>query len=185
MSTNPDGLELTRVALEVSEGIATVMLDRPDVHNAFDPPMVNELARIWQSLRLDPDVRAIILTGRGEKAFCTGIDRSSVDDFHFDPLTYEDPGRLIGPKAQHCWKPIVAAVNGMACGGAFYMLGEADVILAAEHATFFDPTSPTAWWRPTSRSCCCGVCRSARCSGWHWPVRTSESARRLLSPLGW
>jgi len=61
MSTNPDGLELTRVALEVSEGIATVMLDRPDVHNAFDPPMVNELARIWQSLRLDPDVRAISL----------------------------------------------------------------------------------------------------------------------------
>jgi enoyl-CoA hydratase/carnithine racemase len=37
------------------------------------------------------------------------------------------------------WKPVVAAVNGMACGGAFYMLGESDIIVAAEHATFFDP----------------------------------------------
>src|SRR6185436_7251588 len=81
----------------------------------------------------------IVVTGRGEKAFCTGIDRSSVEEFVFDPLTYEDPGRLIGPKSQELWKPVVAAVNGMACGGAFYILGEADVIVAAEHATFFDP----------------------------------------------
>jgi len=139
MSLDPEELKLTRVALDVSEGIATVTLDRPEVHNAFDPPMIDELARIWHRLRTEPDVRAIVLTGRGEKAFCTGIDRTSVEEFGFDPLTYEDPGRLIGPKSQQCWKPVVAAVNGMACGGAFYMLGEADVILAAEHATFFDP----------------------------------------------
>ena len=62
-----------------------------------------------------------------------------MEEFAFDPLTYEDPGRVIGPKSQELWKPVVAAVNGMACGGAFYMLGEADVIIAAEHATFFDP----------------------------------------------
>jgi enoyl-CoA hydratase/carnithine racemase len=139
MPTNPDDLELTRVALDVAEGIATVTLDRPEVHNAFDPAMTSELARIWKALKMDPDVRAIVLTGRGDKAFCTGIDRSSVERFHLDPLTYEDPGRLIGPKSQQCWKPIVAAVNGMACAGAFYLLGECDVIVAAEHATFFDP----------------------------------------------
>ena len=132
-------LELTTLELDVSDGIATVTLDRPEVLNAFDPTMTAELASVWQALRADPEVRAVVLTGRGEKAFCTGIDRSSVPEFTFDPLQYEDPGRLIGPKSQGLWKPVVAAVNGMACGGAFYMLGEADVILAADHATFFDP----------------------------------------------
>jgi enoyl-CoA hydratase/carnithine racemase len=134
-----DDLEFTTVALEVSEGVATVTLDRPEVHNAFDPAMTEELARVWRALREAGEVRAVVLTGRGEKAFCTGLDRSSVEEFHYDPLTYQDPGRLLGPKSQELWKPVVAAVNGMACGGAFYLLGEADVILAAEHATFFDP----------------------------------------------
>jgi enoyl-CoA hydratase/carnithine racemase len=132
-------LELTTLDLEVTDGVATLTLDRPQVHNAFDPRMAEELAQVWQALRSEPDVRAVVVTGRGDKAFCTGIDRSSVQEFRFDPLTYEDPGRLIGPKSQGLWKPVVAAVNGMACGGAFYLLGEADVIIAADHATFFDP----------------------------------------------
>jgi enoyl-CoA hydratase/carnithine racemase len=52
---------------------------------------------------------------------------------------FNDPGSNINPKENDLWKPVIAAVNGMACGGAFYMLGESDVIIAAEHATFFDP----------------------------------------------
>jgi enoyl-CoA hydratase/carnithine racemase len=132
-------LPLTALQVEVADGVATVTLDRPEVHNAFNPAMTEELSRVWRALRTDDDVRAVVLTGSGEKAFCTGIDRSSVEEFGFDPLTYEDPGRLLGPKSQGLWKPVVAAVNGIACGGAFYMLGEADIILAAEHATFFDP----------------------------------------------
>ena len=51
----------------------------------------------------------------------------------------DDPGLLLGPKTAGFWKPVVAAVNGIACGGAFYMLGEVECIVAAEHATFFDP----------------------------------------------
>ena len=52
---------------------------------------------------------------------------------------FNDPGERINPKQNGLWKPVIAAVNGMACGGALYMLGEADIIIAAEHATFFDP----------------------------------------------
>jgi len=55
------------------------------------------------------------------------------------PFMFDDPADYLGPKSNDLWKPVVAAVNGMACGGAFYMLGEADIIIAAEHATFFDP----------------------------------------------
>jgi enoyl-CoA hydratase/carnithine racemase len=134
----PD-LSLTTLRLEVADGVATVTLDRPEVHNAFDDVMTEELARVWNALRDDDEVRAAVLTGAGDKAFCTGLDRSAMKEFTFDPLTYEDPGKLLGPKSQGLWKPVVAAVNGMACGGAFYMLGEADVIIAADHATFFDP----------------------------------------------
>jgi enoyl-CoA hydratase/carnithine racemase len=52
---------------------------------------------------------------------------------------YDDPGRDLGPKANDLWKPIIAAVQGQACGGAFYMLGEVEFIIASEEATFFDP----------------------------------------------
>ena len=106
-------LELTTLALDIADGVATVTLDRPDVHNAFDTTMTDELAAVWRALRTASEVRAVVVTGRGDKAFCTGIDRSDVE-FGFDPLTYEDPGRLIGPKSQELWKPVIAAVNGMA-----------------------------------------------------------------------
>lgn len=122
----------------VADGVATVTLNRPDVHNAFNNRMTDELATVWRLARTDDDVRALVLTGSGPKAFCTGLDRTDVE-WGFDALTYDDPGKLLGPKSQGLWKPVIAAVNGMACGGAFYMLGEADVIVAAEHATFFDP----------------------------------------------
>ncbi len=132
--------EFETLALEVSDGVATVTLDRPEVLNAFDEQMQDELAATWQRLRHDDDVRCVVLTGRGDQAFCVGIDRSDIPlDAEFDPFTYEDPGHRIGPKTQQLWKPVVAAVNGMACGGAFYLLGESDVVICAEHATFFDP----------------------------------------------
>ena len=55
------------------------------------------------------------------------------------PFMFDDPGDNLGPKSNDLWKPVIAAVNGMACGGAFYMLGEVEFIIAADHATFFDP----------------------------------------------
>jgi enoyl-CoA hydratase/carnithine racemase len=140
---------------EVDDGVAWVTLNRPDVHNAFDTRMQRELQTLWRGLRHDDDVRCIVLTGAGDKAFCTGIDRtetfenrdqraaggdaellvgSATTPFHFD-----DPGEHIGPKSNDLWKPVIAAVNGMACGGAFYMLGEVEFIIAADNATFFDP----------------------------------------------
>ncbi len=140
-----DPSALTTIRYEAADGVATVTLDRPERHNAFTATMCEALAAAWAHVREDADVRAVVLTAAGEKAFCTGIDRDEVpsDDggvaYSFDPYTYVDPGTRLGPRANECWKPVVAAVNGMACGGAFYLLGEVDVIVAAEHATFFDP----------------------------------------------
>jgi enoyl-CoA hydratase/carnithine racemase len=132
--------DLQTLKMVVVDHVATVTLDRPGVHNAFDNRMQDELAAVWQFLRHEDTIRAVVLTGSGDKAFCTGIDRGDIPlDSEFDPFVYDDPGRKIGPKSQGLWKPVVAAVNGIACGGAFYLLGESDVIIAAETATFFDP----------------------------------------------
>jgi enoyl-CoA hydratase/carnithine racemase len=134
---------------EEKDGVAWVTLNRPDVHNAFNAAMQRELRDLWRALRRNDDVRVVVLTGAGEKAFCTGIDRTETmggdrpDDLAVGsgstPFMFDDPGENIGPKTNDLWKPVIAAVNGMACGGAFYMLGEVEFIIAAEHATFFDP----------------------------------------------
>ena len=134
----PDGL--TTITYDVRDYVAQVTLNRPEVHNAFNERMQDELAAVWRHIRLDEAVRVVVLTGAGDRAFCTGIDRGDIPaDEEFDPFTYDDPGQKIGPKSQGLWKPVIAAVNGMACGGGFYLLGESDIIIAAESATFFDP----------------------------------------------
>jgi enoyl-CoA hydratase/carnithine racemase len=147
---------LETLLYEERDGVAILTLNRPAVYNAFNRAMERELQHVWRSLRTNDDVRAVILTGAGDKAFCTGIDRNeSISEYLDDPtgekrgqeqsgrvstpFMFNDPGVFINPKQNDLWKPVIAAVNGMACGGAFYMLGESDIIIAAEHATFFDP----------------------------------------------
>ncbi|MHB8289702.1 MAG: enoyl-CoA hydratase/isomerase family protein [Acidimicrobiales bacterium] len=175
MSTASNDRAYETLEVETYGSVTWVTLNRPEVHNAFNASMQTELRHLWRALRSDDSVRVIVLTGAGEKAFCTGIDRTetigdTTSETHEDPdapeqaasspeaigetgrprrnkivgavstpFMFDDPGANIGPKSCDLWKPVIAAVNGMACGGAFYMLGEADFIIAAEHATFFDP----------------------------------------------
>ena len=149
MASIPD---FETIAYEEADGVATVTLNRPDVHNAFNSLMQREVHALWRALRRRDEVRCIVLTGAGDKAFCTGIDRmEQMGGEHTDttdpevvgsgstPFMFNDPGDNLGPKSCDLWKPVIAAVNGMACGGAFYMLGETEFIIAAEHASFFDP----------------------------------------------
>jgi len=129
------------IRFEVRDHKAFVTLNRPEVSNAFDHAMQRELLEVWETAKADPEIRVVVVTGAGDRAFCTGIDRY-VDK----PLTFErefwhreDPSQFLSPKTCRLWKPVICAVNGMACGGAFYIIGEADIVIAAEHATFFDP----------------------------------------------
>ncbi|MEU9011023.1 enoyl-CoA hydratase/isomerase family protein [Streptomyces sp. NPDC048479] len=120
-------------------GVALVTLDRPERHNAIDLVMAGELGAAWRQFRFDDSVRAVVVTGAGTKAFCTGIDRSVRVPQPSSPYTIDDPLIAIGPKANELWKPVIAAVEGMACGGAFYLLGESEFLVASREATFFDP----------------------------------------------
>ncbi|MFF7391713.1 enoyl-CoA hydratase/isomerase family protein [Streptomyces scabiei] len=130
-----------RTTTDKATGVALLTLDRPDRLNAIDLPMAEQLALFWQELRFDETVRAVVVTGAGERAFCTGLDRDAASAVPQpnSPYTIEDPLLKIGPKSNDCWKPLIAAVNGMACGGAFYLLGESEFLVADPAATFFDP----------------------------------------------
>ncbi|MFJ4962896.1 Carnitinyl-CoA dehydratase [Streptomyces sp. ADI96-02] len=128
-----------RTERDAASGVALVTLDRPHRLNAIDLETAAELAFVWREFRFDDTVRAVVLTGAGTRAFCTGIDRDVTVPQPSSPYALDDPLLRIGPKANDLWKPVVAAVEGMACGGAFYLLGEAEFIVASREATFFDP----------------------------------------------
>ena len=152
--TEPDRFQptsLTTITVEIDEAakVAVVTLDRPEAYNAFSPTMQEELKSTWRAFRSDDRVNAIVLTAAGDMSFCVGIDRNEAEFTNMagdsrlygtsNNFMYDDPGDDLGPKSCDLWKPVICAVNGMACGGAFYMLAESDIIIAADHATFFDP----------------------------------------------
>ncbi|MFE6826995.1 enoyl-CoA hydratase/isomerase family protein [Streptomyces sp. NPDC057690] len=128
-----------RLDIDKDTGVAVVTLDRPARLNALDLDTVRELKDIWRELRFDDSVRAVVLTGAGQRAFCTGLDRDAVVPQPGSPYMQDDPLLTVGPKANDLWKPVVAAVEGMACGGAFYLLGECEFVVAGADAVFFDP----------------------------------------------
>jgi enoyl-CoA hydratase/carnithine racemase len=150
--------EFETLLYEEENQVAWVTLNRPEVYNAFNFKMAEELRDLWRGLRFNRDVNCVVLTAAGEKAFCTGIDRADVNpdwaddlaagkaatgrgnDIGFaSPFMQDEPGQFLGPKTNDYWKPVIVALNGMACGGAFFMIGESEFVIAAEHATFFDP----------------------------------------------
>jgi enoyl-CoA hydratase/carnithine racemase len=128
------------VLFEVSVHVATITLNRPEKLNAFNEKMTKEIAEIWQRVRDDDDIRVAVLRAAGERAFCTGIDISEGPWWTEQNIwNQEDPGVLLGPRQHRVWKPVIAAVHGMAAGGAMYFINESDIVICSQDATFFDP----------------------------------------------
>lgn len=133
------------ILYNVADHVATITINRPEAMNSFTRTMMDEFAQVWHAISWDDDIHAVVLRAAPGRAFSTGVDvnsqargeRPAVD---LDNVWHcEDPGELLGPKSRSCWKPVIVAVHGMAAGGAFYWLNEADIIIASEDATFFDP----------------------------------------------
>jgi enoyl-CoA hydratase/carnithine racemase len=127
------------IEVEHQEHVLTVTLNRPERLNAFDEVMCEEFEQLWKEAAFDDEVRVTVLRAAGDRAFSSGVD---VNDPIYQPpnaWSHRDPGSRLGPKANHCWKPLVCAVQGMAAGGAFYWINEADIVICSEDATFFEP----------------------------------------------
>lgn len=131
--------EFTDIVYEkCSDGIAKITINRPQVHNAFRPQTVMEMSRALNDARNDADVGVIILTGMGEKAFCSGGDQKVrgtggyVGDDGTPRLNVLDLQREI----RICPKPVVAMVAGWCVGGGHVLHMMCDLTIAAENAMF-------------------------------------------------
>lgn len=120
-----------------AENLALLRLNRPEARNALSPELREELRDAVVSLDADPQVRAIVLTG-GETIFAAGADiRSLVDTGPAEMMARDDEANWAA--LSQCTTPIVAAVNGYALGGGCELAMHADIIVAAENASFGQP----------------------------------------------
>lgn len=138
-------MEFEQVIYEKSDGIATITLNRPERMNAFTPKMLGEWYSALQDANVDPDVRAVILTGAG-RGFCTGADvrgdgpigrlmdrsRSLAENRNFLRDSVQRIPRLLALME----KPYIAAVNGAAAGAGMDMASMCDMRFAADSARF-------------------------------------------------
>lgn len=127
------------INFSVADHVARITIDRPDVLNALDQPAEAEIETIWQRIEADRSVRVVVLTGAGERAFCTGADMRNVDP-DLTGLAYWAAARPAGfggiALRQTLDVPVIARVNGHAVGGGFEMVLGCDLVIAAEHASF-------------------------------------------------
>jgi enoyl-CoA hydratase/carnithine racemase len=128
------------VQFDVSaDHVATITLNRADKLNAINAEMMAEIKRLWQVVRDDDAVHAVVFRAEGERAFSTGLDRVQGFKYPDNIWIKPDPGESLDPKHHKLWKPVICAVSGLCGGGAFYIVGGSDVVIASDDATFFDP----------------------------------------------
>ncbi|MDP0562416.1 MAG: 1,4-dihydroxy-2-naphthoyl-CoA synthase [Candidatus Endonucleobacter sp. (ex Gigantidas childressi)] len=132
------GYDYKDILYHKAEGVAKITINRPHVHNAFRPQTIMEIQKALELARFDEDVGVVILTGAGEKAFCSGGDQSLrgnsgyQDDKGIQHLNVLDLQRQI----RTCPKPVVAMVAGYAIGGGQVLHLVCDLTIAADNARF-------------------------------------------------
>ncbi len=123
------------VRLEIAGHVARVTIDRPEVLNAIDAEAEAALEAIWQRLESDRDVRAVVLTGAGDRAFCVGADMKNVSKSGLEYWASTRPNGFGGIALRTTLDvPVIARVNGHALGGGFEMMLGCDIVVAAEEA---------------------------------------------------
>jgi enoyl-CoA hydratase/carnithine racemase len=156
----------TQILYDVADGIATITLNRPDKMNAFTGTMMSEMIDAFDQIDADDDVRAVIVTGQGDRAFCAGADltpegggqvfadRGEVDSLSDDRV--RDGGGRLTLRIFECKKPVIAAVNGAAVGVGVTMQLAMDIRLASDTARFgfvfarrgIVPEAASSWFLP-------------------------------------
>lgn len=126
------------VLVEIADGVATVTLNRPQAMNALSSELRRELAAAMRRVNEDPDVRVVILTGAGERAFTAGLDLKELGSSGLaaanDQGVSSNPVRAV----EQCAKPVIGAINGVAITGGFELALACDILIAADTARFAD-----------------------------------------------
>jgi enoyl-CoA hydratase/carnithine racemase len=158
--------DYTQILYDVADGIATITLHRPEKMNAFTGTMMAEMIDAFDRIDADDDVRAVIVTGHGDRAFCAGADltpegggqvfanRGEVESLSDERV--RDGGGLLTLRIFECKKPVIAAVNGAAVGVGVTMQLPMDIRLASDTARFgfvfarrgIVPEAASSWFLP-------------------------------------
>jgi methylglutaconyl-CoA hydratase len=127
------------VAWDVRERIATVALNRPEQHNAFNPEMVKELTAVFHEIGQREEVRLVVLTGAG-RSFCAGADLTAMRaaaDFTYEQNVADGEAIFnLMAAVDGCPKPVIGRINGAAIGGGAGLVSCCDYVVAVERAKF-------------------------------------------------
>lgn len=130
--------------LEKSDGIAYLTLNRPEVMNALNALMAEELTNAWLDLKDDDDIQVIILTGSGEafqqgmadmEALKNSLESTMRPPTHLYRYSFDSSAT---PRSHELYKPIIVAVNGVCATSGLEQVSEGDIIICSENATFYD-----------------------------------------------
>jgi E-phenylitaconyl-CoA hydratase len=126
------------VIVEVADYVATITLNRPEAMNSIDPELRRQLKGVWARIHADDSIRVAILTGAGEKAFCTGSDlkKTMPPKESFAQTAFGQAGSDHLLAGLNTDKPLICAINGYAMGGGMELALACDIRLASENAQF-------------------------------------------------
>lgn len=133
-------MEFKNLLIETSSGITTLTINRPQVLNSLNSEVVQELECALYGLDLDASVKAVVITGAGEKAFVAGADIKEMSEISaFEAHDFASRGQRLVLLMRKMRKPVIAAVNGFALGGGLELALACDFIYASEKAKFGFP----------------------------------------------
>ena len=126
------------ILYEVKDFVATIVLNRPEAMNSLDPESLAELNNAFEIANRDESVRVVVLTGNGDKAFCTGSDlkKTMPPKESFAELTFGKPRWLYPFAGMEIDKPMICAVNGFALAGGMELALACDIRIASSNAQF-------------------------------------------------
>lgn len=126
---------------ELHGDIALLTLTRPEAGNPLPPGGVEQFRAIWDEVKNNPVIRAAVITGSGERHFCTGADVSALRTGEAGPGLQNvpmDQAVRASPYQNRVFKPVIAAVNGLVNGGGHHLVADADIVVASRNAAFMD-----------------------------------------------
>jgi enoyl-CoA hydratase/carnithine racemase len=157
-------MEYSEILYEVTDSVATITLRRPERMNAFTGTMMREVIDAFDRVDADDDVRAVIVTGSGDRAFCAGADLAGGgetfakggSDIQTDAGVQRDGGGVVSLRIFDCTKPVIGAINGASVGVGVTMTLPMDFRLASETAKFgfvftrrgIVPEACSSWFLP-------------------------------------
>lgn len=135
-----------KILCEYESGVLWVTFNRTDALNAIDSFMADQLYNIWSSIMTLQEEDTIVISAAGSEAFCIGFDRIGPPQPDVHPDRDEGFSMPITPKEYGLAQRVIVAVNGVTCREAFRFLRDADVVIAARNASFFEPRPRLPEW---------------------------------------